>query len=81
MTVASRLVNGVPGNFHWHEAPALCEAAGMPELVGHDIGMFAFNTVDQAVPHRATAANATGVVWRSPRPDVRLEPRRDGSQR
>jgi L-ascorbate metabolism protein UlaG (beta-lactamase superfamily) len=43
---AHRAGNGVPGNFHWHEAVDLCRAAGIPTLVCHHWGMFDFNTVD-----------------------------------
>jgi L-ascorbate metabolism protein UlaG (beta-lactamase superfamily) len=38
--------HGVPGNFTWSEALALCVAAGIPSLIPHHFGMFAFNTVD-----------------------------------
>lgn len=38
--------HGMPGNFSWSEALALCEAAGIPSLIPHHFGMFAFNTVD-----------------------------------
>jgi L-ascorbate metabolism protein UlaG (beta-lactamase superfamily) len=38
---------GIAGNFSLEEAAALCRAAGIPLLVCHHIGMFAFNTVDR----------------------------------
>jgi L-ascorbate metabolism protein UlaG (beta-lactamase superfamily) len=42
---AVRLENGVPGNFHLHEAVELCKAAQVPVLIPHHWGMFDFNTV------------------------------------
>lgn len=45
---AYRLGNGVPGNFTFTEAVALCEAAGIGRLVPHHWGMFSFNTADPA---------------------------------
>jgi L-ascorbate metabolism protein UlaG (beta-lactamase superfamily) len=64
---AHRLANGVPGNFHWEEALRLSLAAGIPELVGHHIGMFEFNTLSPGVLAAAMAANSTGVGWHRPR--------------
>lgn len=43
-----RLSNGVPGNFHAHEAIELCEKAGIPNLIPHHFGLFEFNTVNPA---------------------------------
>ena len=40
--------HGIPGNFTWSEALDLCAAAGIPLLIAHHLGMFAFNTVDPA---------------------------------
>jgi L-ascorbate metabolism protein UlaG (beta-lactamase superfamily) len=37
---------GVPGNFTFDEALHLCQEAGIPYLIPHHFGMFAFNTVD-----------------------------------
>ncbi len=37
----------IPGNFFFSEAVALCRSAGIPELVCHHFGMFAFNTVEK----------------------------------
>ena len=37
---------GVPGNFSFDEAVALCRAAQIPILIGHHWGMFEFNTAD-----------------------------------
>jgi L-ascorbate metabolism protein UlaG (beta-lactamase superfamily) len=37
---------GVAGNFTFREAVATCREAGIPEMVPHHFGMFAFNTVD-----------------------------------
>ncbi|HET7314419.1 MBL fold metallo-hydrolase [Salinisphaera sp.] len=36
---------GVPGNFHLDEAITLCMEAGIPSLMAHHFGMFAFNTL------------------------------------
>lgn len=41
---ATRKADGIPGNFHLHEAIAL--AQDCPFLVPHHFGMFAFNTID-----------------------------------
>jgi L-ascorbate metabolism protein UlaG (beta-lactamase superfamily) len=45
---AERSGNGVPGNFHLHEALALCQESGIPACIAHHHGMFAFNTVTPA---------------------------------
>lgn len=41
----ARRAGGAPGNFHLHEAIDVCRRAGIPELIVHHFGMFAFNTV------------------------------------
>jgi L-ascorbate metabolism protein UlaG (beta-lactamase superfamily) len=41
-----RRSRGVPGNMTFDEAHALCRATGIPWLVPHHFGMFAFNTLD-----------------------------------
>ncbi len=38
---------GVAGNFTFQEAAELCRAVGIPYMVPHHFGMFAFNTVDR----------------------------------
>jgi len=38
---------GIAGNFTLEEAAELCRAAGIPLLLCHHFGMFAFNTVDR----------------------------------
>ncbi|MFI5368146.1 MAG: MBL fold metallo-hydrolase [Spirochaetia bacterium] len=38
---------GIAGNFTLEEAAQLCRAAGIPLLMCHHFGMFAFNTVDR----------------------------------
>lgn len=43
-----RSSRGVPGNMTAAEAIALCKAAGIPLLVPHHFGMFAFNTTSDA---------------------------------
>jgi L-ascorbate metabolism protein UlaG (beta-lactamase superfamily) len=50
-----RLEHGVPGNFTFEEAVRLCADAGIPILVPHHFGMFAFNTADPAAFDRAWA--------------------------
>ena len=40
---------GVAGNFTIEEAVELCRAAGIPYMVPHHFGMFAFNTVDRTM--------------------------------
>jgi L-ascorbate metabolism protein UlaG (beta-lactamase superfamily) len=73
---AYRLANGVPGNFTADEALDLCEAAGIPLLVGMHWGMFDFNTVDPEVTARHLASRASAVRWLLPKIGVpyRLRP-------
>ncbi|MEI6166601.1 MAG: MBL fold metallo-hydrolase [bacterium] len=52
---------GVPGNFTFEEAVALCRAAQIPVLVAHHFGMFAFNTVDETELKRKMAGLAPGL--------------------
>lgn len=47
---------GVLGNMDGAEAVALCRAAGIPRLIPHHFGMFAFNTADPADLQRRCAA-------------------------
>ncbi|MFL4910642.1 MBL fold metallo-hydrolase [Streptomyces sp. MMS24-I2-30] len=56
-----RRTNGVPGNFHPDEAVALCRDAGIPVLLGHHYGMFAFNTIDAAVYQHAVSTAPGGL--------------------
>jgi L-ascorbate metabolism protein UlaG (beta-lactamase superfamily) len=63
---AHRLANGVPGNFSVDEALDLCEAAGIPRLVGMHWGMFDFNTVDPRAAARVLAGRASRVAWLLP---------------
>jgi L-ascorbate metabolism protein UlaG (beta-lactamase superfamily) len=60
--------HGVPGNFWIDEALQLCEAAGIPTLVGHHVGLFDFNTVAPAHLDRAAVMSPTATRWI--RPDV-----------
>jgi L-ascorbate metabolism protein UlaG (beta-lactamase superfamily) len=46
---------GVPGNFTFAEAVQLCQQAGIPYLIPHHFGMFAFNTVDRKIIEAAAA--------------------------
>lgn len=57
--------NGVPGNLTLDEAVALTRAAGIPALVCHHWGMFAFNTADPE-ELRAGLADVDHVRWRVP---------------
>lgn len=52
---ATRLAQGVPGNFHLQEAVGLCCAVGAGYMLGHHYGMFDFNTVDPAAAEREIA--------------------------
>lgn len=62
---------GVAGNFTLSEATVLCQRAGIPAMVAHHYGMFAFNTV--APSDIDAAALATG-------PDLRLVRARFGQR-
>lgn len=46
---AERSGNGVPGNFTLDEAVSLCRTCGIPAMVAHHYGLFAFNTVSPEV--------------------------------
>ncbi len=45
---AARAASRIPGNFTLGEAIQLCDAAGVPVLIPHHFGLFAFNTIDPA---------------------------------
>jgi len=75
-----RVGNGVPGNFHLSEAVDLCRAAGIPRLVVHHWGLFAFNTADPAQLARELAA-VDDVAWRIPRLGVAFDPAEDAADR
>ncbi len=47
---------GFAGNFRVEEAIALCTEAGVPTMIAHHYGMFAFNTTDPAAIDTALAA-------------------------
>jgi len=47
---------GFAGNFSLTEALALCEACGIPAMLAHHYGMFAFNTADPSVIDAAASA-------------------------
>ena len=69
---AARAAAGIPGNFRLKEAVSLCRAAGIPAMVPHHFGMFAFNTLDEAVID-AAAEGSTGPLIIKPRLGRRLE--------
>jgi L-ascorbate metabolism protein UlaG (beta-lactamase superfamily) len=54
-----RLSKGIPGNFTLEEAVRLCRDVGIPVMIAHHFGMFAFNTVNHELIDQAanTAAN------------------------
>ena len=58
---------GVAGNFTFGEAVELCRAAGIPYMVPHHFGMFAFNTVDRS---EVTALAKTTATPRCLLPDA-----------
>jgi L-ascorbate metabolism protein UlaG (beta-lactamase superfamily) len=53
---ASLSARGIAGNFTLEEAAELCRGAGIPLLMCHHFGMFAFNTVDREDAARRIAA-------------------------
>ncbi len=57
--------NGIAGNFTIREAGKLCVAAGIPLLVPHHFGMFAFNTVPED-DIRAGLDGISGLAYRMP---------------
>jgi len=66
---ARRAGHGIAGNLTASEAMALAEAAGVPEVIAHHFGMFAFNT---AAPRdlAALSAQAGSAKVRPARPGV-----------
>ncbi|WP_341210518.1 MBL fold metallo-hydrolase [uncultured Microbacterium sp.] len=58
--------NGVPGNFRLDEAVALCRSAGIPRLIVHHWGLFAFNSADPDDLARDLAA-VDDIKWTIPR--------------
>lgn len=70
-----RVENGVPGNFSLDEALDLCRAAGIPRLVVHHWGLFAFNTVDPAELARELAP-VGDISWHIPRLGVPFDAER-----
>ena len=55
---------GVPGNFFLCEATALARACGIPFMLAHHYGMFAFNTIDRGEIERESARPAAGFAMR-----------------
>jgi len=56
--------NGVPGNFALHEAIALARDCGVPHLIAHHYGTFAFNTIARSEIEREAARPELGVDLR-----------------
>ena len=56
---AYRLAHDILGNFTFTEAAALCRDAGIPHLIPHHFGLFAFNTVDETALRHTCAAHST----------------------
>ena len=52
---------GIAGNFTLTEATELCRGAGIPAMVAHHHGMFAFNTVEPSVIDEAARASEPGL--------------------
>ena len=61
--------NGVPGNFSFSEAVALCRESGIPSMVACHFGMFAFNTIDTELLDREISAVSDSLEILRPRPD------------
>jgi L-ascorbate metabolism protein UlaG (beta-lactamase superfamily) len=61
---AARLASGIPGNFTLEEAVDLARAAGVPFLIPHHFGMFAFNTCDPEAIDRAAAETRAPAILR-----------------
>lgn len=53
---AKRLAAGIPGNFTLEEAVTLCRDAGVPSMIPHHFGMFAFNTLSEEIIDAAQAS-------------------------
>ncbi len=68
-----RRSHGVPGNMAFEEAVSLCLGAGIPRLVPHHFGMFAFNTIDTADLAHRISQMSTDVEIQLPRLDTWYE--------
>ena len=73
---AELTARGIAGNFTPCEAAALCAAAGIPNLIAHHFGMFAFNSADPDVACTEIRAEAPDlkVFAASSRTRYRLAP-------
>jgi len=60
--------NGVPGNFTFAEAAALCVKARIPCMIPCHFGMFDFNTIDEAFLDRQIACSPRSVKCIKPIP-------------
>jgi len=59
---AERLAAGIPGNMTLAEAVDLAARAGVPWLVPHHFGLFAFNTIDEAAIDKAAEETASPAI-------------------
>jgi L-ascorbate metabolism protein UlaG (beta-lactamase superfamily) len=69
---------GIAGNLSLTEAIALCHRAGVPVMIAHHFGMFAFNTVDPALIDEAARVAAPAVKVLRAETGVRYRVRASG---
>jgi L-ascorbate metabolism protein UlaG (beta-lactamase superfamily) len=56
-----RQSKGIPGNFTLEEAMGQCRDVGIPVMIAHHFGMFAFNTVNHELIDQAANTAAPGL--------------------
>lgn len=61
-----RRSRGVPGNFTLEEAIQFCQAANIPQLIGHHFEMFDFNTIDRGHAQTILQQQAGALRWLLP---------------
>lgn len=69
----ARTQAGIIGNFSFAEAVSLCRQAGIPWLVAHHVGLFAFNTVPEETLRRDAAGVEADLRVILPRYNERYE--------
>lgn len=77
---AARTQAGIIGNFSFREAADLCREAGVPWLVAHHVGLFAFNTVPEETLRREAAGVEADLRVILPRYNERYETRMEANQ-